>query len=288
MVPAARAGALPPEAPAQAPTEALPQPAPPSAPAPAPAPYGDVESTMSMYTPDGAEHLGAPPPPDVTPGPRGSRRRDDVRRPPTGRRGPVAVAGVVAAVVTVIGTAAFAGGLFDQDDSADRVAPIPSLSAAPWPSGDTGTPSPEGDASGTPSASTSASKSPSAFASASKSPSGSASASASESASEAAEPAAPEPARPAPVRSTTQEPRPETPTADGTSLSLGDRGQPVTDLQHRLRELDLYSGPMHGRYDKGVESAVATYQARRGITGDSRGVYGSATRTSLESETSGR
>lgn len=244
--------------------------------------------TMPLYVPDGAEHLGGGTP-DVTPGPRRSRRRDDVRRPAAkGRRRPVAVAGVAAAVVAVIGTAAFAGGLFgtDDDGAADRVAPVPSLSADQWPVDGSGSPSPE-DGSATPSVSASVRED--ADASPSASPSATAPAPAPASAEPSAAPDAPEPARPEPARETSATPRTEAPpTAEGPSLRRGDRGQAVSDLKFRLREAGVYDGPMHDRYDASVEAAVARYQAARAITADPRGVYGPTTRAALEGETVGR
>ncbi|WP_222946976.1 peptidoglycan-binding domain-containing protein [Streptomyces sp. TRM49041] len=232
-------------------------------------PEAEAESTVRLHVAD-ATDLAGPPPPDVTLGPRRSRRREDVRRPAAARR-PGAVIGVAAAVVAVVGTAALASGLFDTDGSADRLAPDPNLTAPPWPS-----------ATAPPTATTT--DAPSQPPSPSSSPSSSAPASAS--ASESREPAATTPAPPGqqPTRTFKSEPL----TANGPTLTRGDRGQPVSDLQHRLRELGLYSGPMHGRYDKNVEQSVATYQADRSITGDPRGTYGTTTRASLESETVGR
>ncbi|MCH0539018.1 peptidoglycan-binding protein [Streptomyces sp. MUM 203J] len=259
----------------------------PGAPAYSASSYDEDGATMQLYVPDGAEHLGGGAP-DVTPGPRRSRRRDDVRRPPDGRRRPVAVAGVAAAVVAVIGTVAFAGGLFDADgdDSADRVAPVPSLSADQWPVDGSGSPSPE-DGSATPSPSASAREDADTSPSASASASGAAGESAS--AEPSAAPEAPAPARPDPVQETSATPRTEAPpTADGPSLSRGDRGQAVSELKHRLREAGVYDGPMHDRYDASVEAAVARYQTARAITGDPRGVYGPTTRAALEAETAGR
>ncbi|MFG3493915.1 peptidoglycan-binding protein [Streptomyces sp. NPDC047928] len=225
-------------------------------------PYDEHPDATSGFAPDAAPDVT----PDVAPGPRRSRRRaPDPRH--AGRRPSIVVLGVAAAVVAVIGTAAFAGGLFGGDE-ADRVMPDPSAPA--WPSDQPEPPSTE--ASGSTLASPSATPSPSA----------------------SSTPPAPRPsdgtggsATDTGSTPTRAETRTKAPTA-GTSLSRGDRGQGVTDLQHRLRELGLYDGPMHGRYDKNVEKAVAAYQARRGITADPRGVYGSTTRGSLEGETAGR
>ncbi|GGN56947.1 hypothetical protein GCM10011579_018690 [Streptomyces albiflavescens] len=80
------------------------------------------------------------------------------------------------------------------------------------------------------------------------------------------------------------------PTRDGSddrvqTLQRGDKGPEVTELQLRLRQLSLYMGNDDGKYDNQVEEAVRRYQWARGITADEQGVYGGATRTSLESET---
>ncbi|WP_229702727.1 peptidoglycan-binding domain-containing protein [Streptomyces albiflavescens] len=69
------------------------------------------------------------------------------------------------------------------------------------------------------------------------------------------------------------------------TLQRGDKGPEVTELQLRLRQLSLYMGNDDGKYDNQVEEAVRRYQWARGITADEQGVYGGATRTSLESET---
>ncbi|QEV59659.1 peptidoglycan-binding protein [Streptomyces spectabilis] len=68
-------------------------------------------------------------------------------------------------------------------------------------------------------------------------------------------------------------------------LRLGDRGPEVTELQHRLRQLQLYAGPADGAYTPSLAQAVARYQWTRGITQDPPGAYGKATRRSLEAET---
>ncbi|MCW7945862.1 peptidoglycan-binding membrane protein [Streptomyces hygroscopicus] len=68
-------------------------------------------------------------------------------------------------------------------------------------------------------------------------------------------------------------------------LRPGDQGPEVTELQLRLNQLNLYTGPANGTYDGVTENAVGNYQLARGITQDEPGVYGAATRTRLESET---
>lgn len=69
-------------------------------------------------------------------------------------------------------------------------------------------------------------------------------------------------------------------------LRLGDEGPEVTELQLRLRQIGLYAGDIDGDYDRSVEGSVRTYQLTRVILSEQSGVYGTATRTSLESETS--
>ncbi|WP_189311019.1 peptidoglycan-binding domain-containing protein [Streptomyces brasiliensis] len=68
-------------------------------------------------------------------------------------------------------------------------------------------------------------------------------------------------------------------------LRRGDSGAEVTELQLRLRQLSLFYGKANGKFDNRTENAVRTYQSTRGIGGDESGVYGAATRASLESET---
>ncbi|MEU1459161.1 peptidoglycan-binding protein [Streptomyces sp. NPDC005727] len=75
------------------------------------------------------------------------------------------------------------------------------------------------------------------------------------------------------------------PTATALVLRRGDQGLEVIDLQTRLSALNLYPDHIDGVYTRPVEDAVRTYQVARGIRGDTLGVYGTATRASLESET---
>ncbi|MFF4035010.1 peptidoglycan-binding protein [Streptomyces sviceus] len=69
-------------------------------------------------------------------------------------------------------------------------------------------------------------------------------------------------------------------------LGLGDHGPEVVELQLRLRQVGLYDGEADGDFDQQVQSAVRTYQVTRFVLQDDSGVYGRATRASLESETS--
>ncbi|WLW58100.1 peptidoglycan-binding protein [Streptomyces sp. YU58] len=68
-------------------------------------------------------------------------------------------------------------------------------------------------------------------------------------------------------------------------LGLGDTGPEVTELQLRLRQVGLYGGASDGVYDRQVENSVRSYQLTRLVGGDQPGVYGAATRASLEAET---
>ncbi|MFJ9097163.1 peptidoglycan-binding protein [Streptomyces sp. NPDC102405] len=69
-------------------------------------------------------------------------------------------------------------------------------------------------------------------------------------------------------------------------LRLGDQGPEVVELQLRLRQVGMYGGEADGDFDQQVQSAVRSYQVSRFVLQDESGVYGKATRTALESETS--
>lgn len=60
----------------------------------------------------------------------------------------------------------------------------------------------------------------------------------------------------------------------------------MVELQLRLRQIGFYGDAADGDYDRAVESAVRGYQLTRVVLADESGVYGTATRASLESETS--
>ncbi|MCL6286862.1 peptidoglycan-binding domain-containing protein [Streptomyces sp. 43Y-GA-1] len=204
------------------------------------------------------------------------------------RRRPFGALAVGAAVAAVVGTAAFAGGLFDGDDSRDEALPEattsvpdtegePAASVAPSPSA-SAAPSRTPSASATPSASPSASAAPTR----SQEPTPTATASAS--------PTASAPATPDGGGGASSAPPAEAPPAElaGPSLRPGDRGPEVAELQNRLMEVWLYSGPSDANYNGRVENAVAVYQSYKAIQGDPAGVYGPNTRRALEAETSGR
>ncbi|MFB7508242.1 peptidoglycan-binding protein [Streptomyces broussonetiae] len=78
----------------------------------------------------------------------------------------------------------------------------------------------------------------------------------------------------------------KTPATAEPVLRRGDTGPEVTELQQRLRQLNLYDDEINGVFTRPVQDAVRTYQLARGIIGDTYGEYGPATRASLEAETS--
>ncbi|MGW0843929.1 peptidoglycan-binding domain-containing protein [Streptomyces sp. NPDC002787] len=233
------------------------------APQPGASPDGDAPTTPLEPLHDEANPADSGP----EDAPDGQRRRF------RSRAALAAGAGVAAAAVLVTG--GIIGGLFSYEAPArDGAAPddvradLPEAVAGDEASS-SATPSP------TPSsANPSKSSSPSASASPSESrttPTGSSTPTRTPSESDATATAAP-----APTRSDEEAP----------VLGLGDTGPEVTELQLRLREIGLYNGAIDGDYDRTVESAVRAYQLTRVVLGDESGVYGEATRASLESETS--
>ncbi|MCZ4125314.1 peptidoglycan-binding domain-containing protein, partial [Streptomyces sp. H39-S7] len=76
------------------------------------------------------------------------------------------------------------------------------------------------------------------------------------------------------------------PTITVPVLRLGDTGARVKDLQQRLRKAYVYMGDVDGVFDSQVRDAVAMFQFWNAIGSDPAGVYGSATRTALERQTS--
>ncbi|MGW2657251.1 peptidoglycan-binding domain-containing protein [Streptomyces sp. NPDC001478] len=248
---------------------------------------GDAATTMPLFLgPAGPGRLpdavdaGEPAGPLVTPGPDPVQPR---------RRKPFAALMAGAAVVTVVGTAAFIGGLFDgsADKEADLDQAMPSTVAT----------LPEEDAE--PTAPASASPAPSATRSPSATPSASASASASTRPSASATrsaPASPTPSAPSASPSATASSSapaalvpPDGSQAGGPTLRLGDRGPEVTELQHRLQEVWVLGGGAVGDdYTKRVEKAVRDFQIWWGVQGDPEGVYGPETRRRLEGATTGR
>lgn len=205
------------------------------------------------------------------------------------RRRPFAALAVGAAVVAVVGTAAFVGGLFNGDSNGDAdldpvlpstVTSLPEESAAPSASTTaSASASPSRPVTASPSASASAITSPSPSASASASRSASAGPSDSAAASSPAattDAAGPEPVAP-PAR-----------TRDGSALRRGDHGPAVAELQRRLQEVWLFSGPADADFTDRVERAVRVFQSSMHIQGDPQGVYGPDTRRALEAVTTGQ
>ena len=78
---------------------------------------------------------------------------------------------------------------------------------------------------------------------------------------------------------------PSAPPTGPIVLREGSSGPEVVELQGRLRQMALYTGAADGRYGAAVRDAVARYQETYGVRGDPDGVYGSATRASLEART---
>jgi hypothetical protein len=181
------------------------------------------------------------------------------------------------AVVAVTAVAAFASGMFSYETpSRDEAAPqdvrasVPTASKSPA----SATPSTSGS---TPAQPTSASPAPSL--------SGTPSPTASSSPSATASRSAPASHTPTPTASTSSATGRQSNSTPTTVLQRGDEGPEVTELQLRLTEAKFYSGPDNGIFDKQVQTSVRAYQVARGITSDELGVYGTATRARLESET---
>ncbi|MEU6686366.1 peptidoglycan-binding protein [Streptomyces sp. NPDC046832] len=222
---------------------------------------------LRMFDGAGGTDRGAP-------GPRESGKR----RPR--RRGTLLVA-AAGACVAVVAAAGYATGLFSYespsrdtalpDDIRASVPDAPSSSAAP--TAPAGSATAVGPAPAAPRPSPSRSTSPSA------SPSPSA-----PSPSQSPSPSAPRTS--APATGGDQAPPEDSRQKGGpTVLRLGDRGPEVTELQLRLRQLNLYIDDADGTFDDRVEDAVRTYQWSRGIRNDDLGVYDAETRNKLESET---
>ncbi|ANS62510.1 hypothetical protein SLINC_0286 [Streptomyces lincolnensis] len=148
-----------------------------------------------------------------------------------------------------------------------------------------GTRAPVPDHSSSPTGTTAAAAKPSVSPS-SAGPSATPSASAGPTATRTATPtgsAAPPAGGPSPTATATTA-RPSGPAGQPPVLGRGDSGPEVTELQLRLRQVGLYGGEPDGVYDGQVEASVRSYQLTR-LIGDEPGVYGAATRASLEAET---
>lgn len=212
----------------------------------------------------------------------GGAYADDER--PRGRRRRTLLIASAAAAVAVVAAAGFASGLFSYETpTRDSAAPEGVRAAVPDTSASAASVSPSAPRSPSPSAS---SASPSSSESESSSPSPSAS-----SASPSASPTA-EPSPSAPTARATASLVPENgaeeagqSSPEATVLRRGDRGDEVTELQLRLRQLMLYADEVNGVFTSEVEESLRNYQWSRGVQDDELGVYGAATRAKLESET---
>ncbi|MDV7216616.1 peptidoglycan-binding domain-containing protein [Streptomyces prunicolor] len=228
-----------------------------------------IQTDLSLFA-DGGSGKGSGAAPDPL---------TDDEDPPRRRHRRTVLLAAAGAVVAVTAVAAFASGMFSYETpSRDEAAPqdvrasVPTASKSPA----SATPSTSGSTSAQP---TSASPAPSL--------SGTPSPTASSSPSATASRSAPASHTPTPTASTstssaTGRQSNSTPT---TVLQRGDEGPEVTELQLRLTEAKFYSGPDNGIFDKQVQTSVRAYQVARGITSDELGVYGTATRARLESET---
>ena len=86
----------------------------------------------------------------------------------------------------------------------------------------------------------------------------------------------PIPPEPASVRLVT--PDPAAPTSPPV-LRTGSRGEAVTNLQSRLKNLGYYEGEIDGQFGAGTRDAVAAFQRQNGLDAD--GIAGEETREKL-------
>lgn len=231
---------------------------------------------------------------------------------PPARRRSLRVAAIAAATVAVVGTAAFAGGLFQGGGERDTALPDSTSYAGQPDATATGA-----DASASPSAPSSASGSggtgtsatatesaPSDAATSTASPGTSAAASDAAGAgtgsdkgtgtSASGEPDASKSTKsagtsgpsgsPGASKGATAPPGSD-PDPTGATLRLGDSGAEVVELQQRLKQLWLFPGAANGEFDASVEEAVKIFQWSRNTLTDPLGVYGPDTRRALEAET---
>ncbi|GAA3058404.1 hypothetical protein GCM10017562_24210 [Streptomyces roseofulvus] len=210
-----------------------------------------------------------------------------------GRRGGL-VAGIAAAAV--VGTAALAAAVLGGEEPEDR-ATVPevttsaslNIAVSEEPSPSSATPTPTRTPSRTPSPDTpSPSAAPStASPSASAEPTARPTATAAPTATGGTTPSRPATSAPAPpVAPTTASATPSTTDApEGATLSLGDTGPEVEELQTRLRLLWVYLEEADGVFDEGLQAALIQYQGRFWQLEDPEGVYGPDTRRKLEQQT---
>jgi len=69
-------------------------------------------------------------------------------------------------------------------------------------------------------------------------------------------------------------------------LQFGDEGPRVSQLQQRLIDWGVYTGPVDGDFGERTEAAVRRFQTRRDLTVD--GIVGAATEASLDQQSSGQ
>ncbi|MFF5531390.1 peptidoglycan-binding protein [Streptomyces cinerochromogenes] len=223
-----------------------------------PAPPAPATRPTPLTAASEAESEPAPEPASEADQPRRRSRRTAL----------LAVGGTALAVAAVAGSVLFSYEAPARDRAAQEVrqsipeatTPAPASPKAPVPPVTPRPPAPSAPA--TP-ASPSSSPSPSPTASASGSPSPTAS----------------------PSPSATAAATPGTTPAMAPVLRRGDTGPEVTELQQRLRRLNLYGDRIDGVFTRPVEDAVRNYQLARGVRGDTLGEYGPATRRALEAET---
>ena len=70
-----------------------------------------------------------------------------------------------------------------------------------------------------------------------------------------------------------------TPSPTPSQLTKGDKGDAVTSLQQRLKDLGYYTGSVDGDYGGGTQEAIRLFQSQNGLTVD--GVCGSATMAAI-------
>lgn len=219
---------------------------------PPPLPVAGGADTTPASAP--AEGDSPPVPSPSVDAPRASRRR--------------AVYLLAGAAVAVLGAGGAVAGLLY--DGPTRDASRPEGVRAPLPEPGSATSATAREPSASPS---SASASPPSSASAGTSP------------SRSATPTGSAPTDRAPSATASTSPSPSASSGQPPILRLGDTGPEVIALQLRLRQVGLYNGQADGVYDADVENAVRSYQFTRLVLQDESGVYGRATRASLESET---
>lgn len=199
----------------------------------------------------------------------GASASDDDASRPDRRRSPVRLLVLAGVLATAVATAVLAG--FLLYDGPTRDGALPADVRAPVPDVTSGRVTAAGKASPRPSRtppSPTASDSPGTPSPTPATPTRS---------------AAPPPA-PSRGASAGASPRPRPTVSAPPVLRLGDTGPEVAELQARLRQIGYQAGGAEGVYDRDVENAVRSYQLTRVVLADESGVYGAATRTSLEAE----